>query len=105
MNLTMRRKAKWKKIIIGIICLVTLSSISGCSNTEENDSTTNDTIVEEVLDESTDEGKEDKSGEAESPLDALSERDQELAGNAIITPYIQIILTNNGKALSKGENM
>ena len=98
-------KQNEKRIIIGIIYLVTLSSISGCSNKEENDSTTNDTIVEEVLDESTDEGKEDKSEEAESPLDALSERDQKLAGNAIITPYIQIILTNCGKVLSKGENM
>lgn len=90
-----------KKILIGILSMSVLSIIIGCSDNKENANTAiNNSIVEEVVD-----GEEDEGEELEDTLDELLERNQELAGYTIITPYVQIILTNNGKVLAKGENM
>lgn len=91
--------------VVGILCLVIVSLFTGCGNTQSSINEANDSNVENDVVEVEDNEKESQTVESVSPLEELAERDQVLSGYTIITPYIQIILTNNGKVLSRGENM
>ena len=102
----MKRERRMKRErVISILCLITVFLFIGCENTQSATEETYDSNVENDVAEAEDNENESQTVESVSPLDEIAERDQVLSGYTIITPYIQIILTNNGKVLSRGENM
>lgn len=94
-----------QRIIVGVLCLALMVSFVGCRSSESTDDEMDGFTVENDTGEAESEVAESEDTEVLSPEEVLAERDGVLAGYAIITPYIQVILTNNGKVLSRGENM
>lgn len=102
-----------KKIIFYVLCLTIASLPAGCGNTQqtgsESDSISveNETNDESNMSESENEDNESESQESESldPEDILlRSRNPTMDGYMIVTPYIQVILTNEGTVLSRGIN-
>ena len=93
------------KIIMGVLCLAVFFLMVGCNGKNKKNETSNDVKTESV--KKADNGekrKKEKKEEEETELDKLQSRNYKLKGYTIITPYVQIILTSDGKVLAKGEN-
>ena len=99
-----------RKIIVGILCLTMFSLFSGCGNTQSTNDETNSS-TDKVSDSRVEnnEGKSDNESESQEsesldPEDILLRRNPTMNGYMIVSPYIQVILTNEGTVLSRGIN-
>ena len=100
-----KKRYKARKIFIGVVCILIMAGVGTAIYQSSNDETSSSKIENDVVESEEEDSEESQTVESVSPVDVLSEREPTFTGYAIVTPYIQIILTNEGTVLARGINM
>lgn len=88
-----------KKVGTIVLSFLVALSLAGC-NADKN----SDVAIASKDVPSTSQTTDNQDADSNAPLAETVKREQQLDGNMIVTPYVQLIVTDDGKVLGRGNN-